>query len=312
MSYRDFGPQLYLHEGKPAATEPVAKVLSGATMAMGGNVTTSRTLPDPEFMMVGPWCLVEHFWSREANAPLRWSSGAQPASGSQQLSWLHCGELMYGDSRGNKQALRPGRLGVVTTGSGIMHGVSTLDGSQDPMSGVSLRLALPSGFANTSPAWEYHSVLPVTTGQKFRATVFAGELDGMKSPATTYSPLFGTDIVLSARANLRLPMQADFEYAALVTTATATIERVPVPSGSLMYLGMGRNELAISADEASRILLLGGRPLDERLVMWRGFVARDRDEIERLQLEWATQHFDDLAQDDALLTGVKTHHTLWA
>lgn len=298
MSYRDFGPQLYEYDGKPTASSPVTTVLSAPTIETENNVTICHALPDPALTTVGPWCAIEYFRSSDADGPSLWTRGTQPATGSQELSWLHCGELMHADGLGNQQELRAGRLGVVTNGSGLKHGVYTRDNYVGPIGGVRLRIALPSSQRDIAPSWEYHSMLPVTTGQKFRATILAGELDGMRSPATTYSPLFGADVALSPRANLRLPLQRDFEYAALVTNGTASIERVAVNADSLIHLGMGRNELEISSESDSRLLLFGGEPLPQKHVMWRGFIAEDRNEVERFRIKWTTKRFDDVPETE--------------
>jgi quercetin 2,3-dioxygenase len=60
-----------------------------------------------------------------------------------------------------------------------------------------------------------------------------------------------------------------------------------VGPGHLVYLGMGREELRLTATEATRALLVGGLPFAEKLLMWWNFVARTRDEITDAHLGWA-------------------------
>ena len=47
----------------------------------------------------------------------------------------------------------------------------------------------------------------------------------------------------------------------------------------MLYLGTGRRSLRLPADEASRLLLLGGEPFEEQIVMWWNFVGRSGEEI---------------------------------
>ena len=46
-----------------------------------------------------------------------------------------------------------------------------------------------------------------------------------------------------------------------------------------MHLGTGRDELTLSSREGARMLLLGGTPFGETILMWWNFVARTPEEI---------------------------------
>ncbi len=112
-----------------------------------------------------------------------------------------------------------------------------------------------------------------------------GSLGGVRSPARVHSPLFGAD--LAVRGVARLPLDPTFEYAALVTTGAATVAGVDLTPGALLYLGTGRDELALVAPGAARLFLLGGEPFAEELVMWWNFVARSHEEIVAARDAWA-------------------------
>ncbi|MFD0660608.1 pirin-like C-terminal cupin domain-containing protein [Thermocatellispora tengchongensis] len=63
-----------------------------------------------------------------------------------------------------------------------------------------------------------------------------------------------------------------------------------MPPGPLLYLGRGRQGLELRAGEGegpARVLLLGGEPFEERIVMWWNFVGRDHDEIVAFRERWA-------------------------
>jgi quercetin 2,3-dioxygenase len=65
-----------------------------------------------------------------------------------------------------------------------------------------------------------------------------------------------------------------------------------VPYGSLLYLGLDRAELAVTGAGPARLLLLGGEPFEEELVMWWNFVGRSHDEIVRFRTQWEQEdHF---------------------
>jgi hypothetical protein len=57
----------------------------------------------------------------------------------------------------------------------------------------------------------------------------------------------------------------------------------------MLYLGTGRTSLRLTADEASRLLLLGGEPFEEHLVMWWNFVGRSGEEIADYAQQWNSE-----------------------
>ena len=57
--------------------------------------------------------------------------------------------------------------------------------------------------------------------------------------------------------------------------------------GDCAYLGRGSPGAAVAADgPGARVLLLGGEPFDEALVMWWNFVGRSGAEIESARSAW--------------------------
>jgi redox-sensitive bicupin YhaK (pirin superfamily) len=64
------------------------------------------------------------------------------------------------------------------------------------------------------------------------------------------------------------------------------VDGVPLAPGPLLYLGTGRSTLDLRTDDGGTLLLLGGEPFAEQIVMWWNFVARDHDEIVADREEW--------------------------
>jgi redox-sensitive bicupin YhaK (pirin superfamily) len=119
------------------------------------------------------------------------------------------------------------------------------------------------------------------------ATLILGSLDGAASPGRVFSPLMGADLSLADGADARLPVHPDFEYAALAMSGAAVVDGVRVEPGSMLYLGCGRRELPLRADDGpASVMLLGGEPFEEKLVMWWNFVARTHEDIAAAREEW--------------------------
>lgn len=66
----------------------------------------------------------------------------------------------------------------------------------------------------------------------------------------------------------------------------AEIDGVPVLPGSMLYLGCGRTELPLRAASDAGLMLLGGEPFAEEIVMWWNFVGRSHEEIEQARQDW--------------------------
>jgi quercetin 2,3-dioxygenase len=114
-----------------------------------------------------------------------------------------------------------------------------------------------------------------------------GELAGATSPARCYTPLVAAEVTLAAGGDARLPLRPDFEYAVLALDGAPTVDGAALKPGPLLYLGDGSTSVRLRTGSPARMLLLGGEPFAERLVMWWNFVARDHDEIVEARAEWA-------------------------
>jgi hypothetical protein len=89
------------------------------------------------------------------------------------------------------------------------------------------------------------------------------------------------------------PLRRDFEYAVVVIDGTVAVDDTVVVPGQLGYLGPGRDELAVSVTDDARMLLLGGEPFAEPVLIWWNYVARSKDEVELAGQAWnaATERF---------------------
>jgi redox-sensitive bicupin YhaK (pirin superfamily) len=144
-------------------------------------------------------------------------------------------------------------------------------------------VAQPEATRHGPPAFEHHPELPKLTLGAGDATVLVGDLGGARSPARTDSPLVGAD--LAADGAIELPLRSEFEYGFVVLTGAVVVEGTRVDPDALVYLGRGRDELRMTSDRATRVLLLGGTPFEE-ILMWWNFVARTRDEMNAAYRDW--------------------------
>lgn len=268
------------------AVEPVREVLTGREVVLGGTrgMAVTRTLPNRGRRMVGAWCFLDHYGPEDIPDGRGMHVPPHPHTGLQTVSWLVEGEVLHRDSLGSLQLIRPGQLNLMTSGRAISHSEESPSSAPPTLHGVQLWVALPDRDRHVDPHFEHHDDLPVFEEGGATVTILMGELRGATSPARVYSPIVGAEITLDGGAVL--PLRPDFEYAALVLRGTAEIDGLALAPGPLLYLGCGRSDLALGADRPSRLLLLGGEPFEERIVMWWNFVGRGHEEIVRFREDW--------------------------
>ncbi|MFF7989238.1 pirin family protein [Kitasatospora xanthocidica] len=272
--------------GREAGGGPVKDLLAPRHVRLGASTVVRRLLPNLGRRMVGAWCFVDHYGPEDIADQPGMQVPPHPHTGLQTVSWLHDGEVLHRDSLGSLQTVRPYELGLMTSGRAISHSEESPRPHARYLHGAQLWVALPDAHRNTAPAFEHHPDLPVVTAPGLRATVILGTLDTATSPGTTHTPLVGADLALTGGADLRLPLVPDFEYAVLAMSGRVDVDGVPVEPGAMLYLGCGRAHLPLHARTDAAVLLLGGEPFDEKIVMWWNFIGRSTEEIARARADW--------------------------
>ncbi|MEV7022678.1 pirin family protein [Kitasatospora sp. NPDC093558] len=274
--------------GREASSGPVHELLTGREVPLGESTVVRRLLPNLGRRMVGAWCFVDHYGPDDIADEPGMQVPPHPHMGLQTVSWLHQGEVLHRDSLGSLQTVRPYELGLMTSGRAISHSEESPRPHARYLHGAQLWVALPDDHRHTAPAFEHHPDLPVVTAPGLNATVILGTLDTATSPGTTYTPLVGADLALTAGADLALPLVPDFEYAVLSMSGSVDVDGVRVEPGSMLYLGCGRRELPLLARTDAAVLLLGGEPFDEKIVMWWNFIGRSTEDIAQARADWMT------------------------
>ncbi|WP_435285784.1 pirin family protein [Streptomyces bacillaris] len=266
--------------------EPVRELLTPRRVPLGESTEVRRLLPNLGRRMVGAWAFVDHYGPDDIADEPGMQVPPHPHMGLQTVSWLHDGEVLHRDSLGSLQAVRPRELGLMTSGRAISHSEESPKPHARFLHGAQLWVALPDEHRHVEPHFQHHTDLPAVTAPGLTATVILGELDGAASPGTAYTPIVGADLALTEGAEARLPLNPDFEYAVLSMSGEAEVDGVPVLPGSMLYLGCGRRELPLRALSDAGLMLLGGEPFEEEIVMFWNFIARSGEEIVQARNDW--------------------------
>ncbi len=260
-----------------------------------GDLAVVRALPVRDRRLVGPWCFLDRY------GPLTFSEGRpmdvapHPHIGLQTVTWLLDGEVAHDDSLGCQSVLRPGGVNVMTAGAGIAHAETTPRAHSGRLSGLQIWVALPDAQRGMAAAFQHLDEVPVIESPGGLVQVFAGGLEGARSAAGHFSPLLGVDLRIYGGRELSMPLDAAFEHAVLVLEGRCTFEGQPLEERVLYYLGTQRTAASFASAAGARVLLLGGPPFPETILMWWNFVARTPEEIAEARADWeAHRRFGDV------------------
>jgi redox-sensitive bicupin YhaK (pirin superfamily) len=261
--------------------------VSDSHEAVVGEFKVRRALPRRGRRTVGAWCFADHMGPADVTENSGLDVGPHPHIGLQTVTWLTDGQALHHDSLGSEQVIEPGQLNLMTAGAAVSHAEEATGHYRGTLEGVQLWVALPEGTRHGGAAFEHHAELPQGEVGGAVATVLMGDFDGLVSPARHDTPLVGVDLALHRSATV--PLRADFEYAVVVLDGAVGIDGKPLRPGTLGYLGRGRDELVLDVREPAKLLLLGGEPFEEPILMWWNFVARTREEIDAAYDSWQAQ-----------------------
>jgi len=206
--------------------------------------------------------------------------------GLQTVTCLLEGELVHYDSLGYESLLRAGGVNVMTSGAAIAHAERTPAKNSGRLNGAQLWVALPDRNREMSALFQHIDRVPIDEQPGGIIQVFAGSLGALASPATHHSGIFGGDVQVHPGATLDVPLDVSYEYAALVLNGDCCLDGQPLKERILYYLGANRSAVCFTSRAGGRLLLVGGPPFAEKILMWWNFVARTPQEIADASTDW--------------------------
>ena len=251
-----------------------------------GGLPVTRLLPIRDRRMVGPWCFLDRFGPLSFSAERPMDVAPHPHIGLQTVTWLLDGEVRHEDSLGSEAIGRPGGVNVMTAGRGIAHAEETPAANSGKLNGAQLWVALPEASRAMAPAFEAVARVPRVEVPGAVIQVFAGGLAGGTAPARCPTPLVGADVEVHRGEAVTLPLDPAYEHAVLVLSGDCAAEGEGLEARRLYYLGTRRSALGLRSAGGGRLLLIGGPPFPEPILMWWNFVARTPEEIAAARADW--------------------------
>lgn len=271
--------------------------------------TIQQILPPPPAHFVGDGFRVHNFFPNGYNMPqdrmspfylLDYNSrinfsarenprgvGVHPHRGFETVTIAYRGKVQHHDSRGNSGIIGPGDIQWMTAGAGVLHKEYHAPeysrvGGEFQM--VQLWVNLPAKFKMTTPKYqaiENRSIPKVKLPEGLGVVeVIAGEFQGIKGIATTFSEIEMYNIILSESGQLIFELPNNFNTGILVIEGSVNVndsEEAPVDN-FILFRNDGE-EISLSTKEGAQVLVLSGKPLKEPIVGYGPFLMNTKDEI---------------------------------
>tara|TARA_R110000868_G_scaffold92734_1_gene257180 strand:- start:11003 stop:11896 length:894 start_codon:yes stop_codon:yes gene_type:complete len=266
----------------------IARKIEGRTRDLGG-FEVRRVLPAPRQRMVGPFIFFDQM------GPARFEPGTgidvrpHPHIGLATVTYLFEGAMRHQDSLGVDAVIRPGDVNWMTAGHGVVHSERTPEPERangHALYGIQTWVALPQDQENIAPAFHHHAAasLPAFTRNGVDFRLILGTAWGYEAPAEVFSPIFYLHGAMPAGASVTLDIEHE-ERAVYLVEGAASLDGEALQAGEMAVLAAGSNP-ALSAEEASIIMLCGGANIGQRQVFWN-FVASSPEAIEQAKSDWS-------------------------
>ncbi len=238
-----------------------------------------------------PFLLLDHLGPVEHKPGEAIGAPDHPHRGFETVTYIVEGSGQHKDSAGNSGVLKEGWVQWMTAGSGVVHSEMPSDDMQKNggrSEGFQLWVNLPAKDKMIPPRYQDTptEAIPVATTQDGNVWVkiIAGESLGSKAVIETRTPIMYLDIHLQPGTVFAQPVPEEFQGFVYVWRGSGYLgeERASAKMGQVGLLDKGNNiRLEASADEEVRILLIAGKPLNEKITRHGPFVMNTWEEIQQ-------------------------------
>jgi redox-sensitive bicupin YhaK (pirin superfamily) len=263
----------------------VARKVRGQPTSDGAGVRMTRVIGSQALDSFDPFLLLDEFRSDD---PQDYIAGFpdHPHRGFETVTYMLAGRMRHGDNQGNTGMLGPGSVQWMTAGRGIVHSEFP-EQQAGLMWGFQLWVNLPRALKMTAPRYQdiqSERIPEVELGPGARARVLVGFLDGVAGPVSDVAtdPIY-FDLHLEPNASYTATLPEGHNAFAYVYVGEASIgaAATSIQRGELALLTRGASLPMTAGAEGARLIVVGGRPLNEPVARYGPFVMNTVDELKQ-------------------------------
>jgi redox-sensitive bicupin YhaK (pirin superfamily) len=261
----------------------IERIIAGQAVMDGAGVRINRVLTQALQRRLDPFLMLDAFGSDQANDYIA-GFPDHPHRGFETVSYMITGRMRHKDSAGNEGLLNSGGVQWMTAGSGVIH--SEMPEQQEGvMEGFQLWLNLPAKDKMRKPWYRDfdNSDIPrFTRADGVTVQVIAGESHGVAGAVQREGtePIY-IDIELPAGATFTQTLPESHNAFVYTFRGAVSVDGKAVSNTRMAILANtpGADGVVIHAEEASRVILIAGRPLNEPIAQYGPFVMNTQAEL---------------------------------
>ncbi|MET0068222.1 MAG: pirin family protein [Candidatus Thiodiazotropha sp.] len=260
---------------------PVTRILPGLETSDGAGVRLTRLIGGPQLPQLDPFLMLDHFRSDD---PDDYIAGfpPHPHRGFETVTYLLAGEMAHKDNAGHSGVLAAGGVQWMTAGRGIVHSEMPRQ-REGLLAGFQLWVNLPSTHKMSAPRYQEFEREDVAVelrdnGSEIRVVAGATS-QGTQGPVRELvTPVVFFDVTLPAGEELIEPVEVDYQGFLYPVDGLIRVDGIRIDPHQLAVMGEGER-IEVKADEASRFLLVAGRPLREPVARRGPFVMNNEAQL---------------------------------
>ncbi len=258
----------------------------------GAGFPVTRPFPTEQLMDFDPFLLLDEMGPMQLAAGENTGAPDHPHRGFETVTYLFSGEMEHKDSQGNIGKLKAGDVQWMTAGAGVIHSELTPESfnqSGGTLHGVQLWVNLPSTDKMMNPRYQDIAAsrmqVAVSKDGLVQVKVVAGQSLGVQSMIETRIPIMYLHITLQPAGSITQEIPDGFNTFAYIVEGSGTMgeEHATVRDSQMAMLEPDCKQITISNPvqnkEALNLLLIGGKPIGEKVVRYGPFVMNSEAEI---------------------------------
>ena len=222
--------------------------------------------------------------------------GQHPHRGFETVTIVYDGEVSHRDSHGGGGTIGPGDVQWMTAGAGVIHEEFHSQAYSDkggPFRMCQLWVNLPKKDKMVHPRYQaiLDAEIPVVEFDGGKARLIAGELDGVKGAASTFTPMNIWDVKLSRAGEMTLSIPDGHNTMLVVMSGHIDAGGYRVNAGEAARYSVEGEGATFTAGENTVLLVLTGEPIDEPVVGHGPFVMNTVQEIHQAFADFQSGRF---------------------
>lgn len=254
----------------------IKQIVSATPTTDGAGVQLKRLLSLPQVKAFDPFLMLDLFQSKDSSPGpgFPW----HPHRGIITITYMLTGSIEHEDSLGNHGIVSAGGVQWMKAASGIVHQEMPLP-SDEGIKGFQFWLNLAAADKMSTP--EYGDIqqidIPTVSFEGVTVRVIAGDLDGVTGPL--YFP--GTepelyDYTIAPSQRVICPVAEDKNYFLIGVHGSLSLGDENIPNEEAILLDSGDTISLTASKQGARVLLVGGRKLEEPIA-WRGPIVMNSE-----------------------------------